>query len=146
LFVRLTVTPYVGGLVHRIVARCSIFWARGRECCRRTLAASLRWAARPQMTTRMPLTARIVMSSCDRAWTVVALGAVLAIIAVVYATQHFAITSDAVDLISPGLPWRQNKAKFDRAFPQLSDLIVVVVDGATPELAEKGAAELSARF
>jgi uncharacterized protein len=96
--------------------------------------------------TRMPLSARIVMASCDRAWTVVATVVSLAIVAMIYAVQHFAITAESLDLISPNVSWRQDKEKFERAFPQLSDLIVVVVDGATPELAEIGAGELAARL
>ena len=98
------------------------------------------------LNARLRLSARIVTASCDHAWTVITICAALAIVAAGYASQHFAITTDSLDLTSAELPWRQNNANFDKAFPQLNDLIVVVVDGSTPELAEKGAAELAARL
>ena len=51
-----------------------------------------------------------------------------------------------VALISPDLPWRQNGLAFDKAFPQQDDLIVAVIDGATPELAEQAAAKMAAEL
>ena len=91
-----------------------------------------------------PLIAQIVIASCRRAWLVITLGAALCTLAVTYTARHFAMTSDSLELISPDVSWRRNKARFDKAFPAQSDLIVVVVDGATPELAESGAAKLAA--
>lgn len=90
--------------------------------------------------------ARIVSASCEQAVIVVVLGLTLGVLAVVYAAQHFSMTTDTQKLMSPDLAWRQNKTQFDVAFPQQSDLIVAVVDGATPELAEKGAAVLASRL
>jgi predicted RND superfamily exporter protein len=92
------------------------------------------------------LIARVVAASCNRALIVVMSGVALGVLAVVYSAQHFSITTDTLDLISPDLAWRRNKAAFDKAFPQQSDLIVAVVDGATPELAERGAAAMTARL
>jgi uncharacterized protein len=92
------------------------------------------------------LIARVVTASCNRALIVVMLGVTLGVLAVVYSAQHFSITTNTLDLISPDLAWRRNKAVFDKAFPQQSDLIVAVVDGATPELAERGAAAMTARL
>ena len=94
----------------------------------------------------LPLTARIVGACCHHAILVAALGLVLAVLSVVYTARHFSMTTDTLELMSPDLPWRRNKAAFDAAFPQQGDLIVAVVDGATPELAEKGAAALAARL
>ncbi len=68
----------------------------------------------------------------------------LVILALAFTAQHFAMMTDGLQLMSPDLPWRRDKATFDKAFPQQGDSIVVVVDGATPELAERGAAELTA--
>ncbi|MBV8654142.1 MAG: MMPL family transporter [Alphaproteobacteria bacterium] len=90
--------------------------------------------------------ARLVGASCDRAAIVVALGVLLGVLAAVYTERHFAMTTDTLTLMSPDLAWRRNKAVFDAAFPQQSDLIVAVVDGATPELAETGAAALAAQL
>jgi hopanoid biosynthesis associated RND transporter like protein HpnN len=95
---------------------------------------------------KLPLIARIVAASSDRAALVVAAAVLLALSALYYTTQHFAMNTDTLDLTSPDLSWRRNKAIFDKAFPEQGDLIVAVVDGATPELAEKAAAELAARL
>src|SRR5215471_3270617 len=92
----------------------------------------------------MPISARIVGESSDRAWTVIAICAVLGTVAMVYIAQHFAMTTASLDLISADLQWRRNVAAFDQAFPQHTDLMVVVVDGATPELADEATAKLAA--
>ena len=90
--------------------------------------------------------ARIVLASCNRAWLIVLVGIALLLLATVHTVRHFAMMTDSLQLISPDVSWRKNKAAFDHAFPQFVDLIVAVVDGATPELAEEGAAELAARL
>jgi hopanoid biosynthesis associated RND transporter like protein HpnN len=87
--------------------------------------------------------AKLVAFSVSRAWLVIAVSLVLAVLAGVYASGHFKMTTDTEQLISDKLPWRQNGIAFEKAFPEQSDSIVVVVDGKTPELAEKGAAALA---
>ena len=93
-----------------------------------------------------PLIARIVNACCRGTWIVALVGLALGALSALYTVQHFAITTDSINLISPDLPWRRNKATFDQAFPGESLAIVVVVDGATPELAEWDAARLAARL
>jgi hopanoid biosynthesis associated RND transporter like protein HpnN len=93
---------------------------------------------------KLTLIARIVAACCRHAWAVSAVGLALGVFALVYSAQHFAMNTDSSKLISPDLPWRQAEAAYDAAFPQQNDLIVAVVDGATPELAEHGAATLAA--
>ena len=46
------------------------------------------------------------------------------------------MTTDTAALISPDVDWRKQERAMEAAFPQLSDVMLVVVDGATPELAE----------
>lgn len=99
-----------------------------------------------ELTAKSPRIAGIVAASCNRPSIVVLVVLVLAIWAVAYSAQHFAMTTDTAKLISPDVPWWQNKAAFDTAFPQQNDLIVAVVDGATAELTALGAAELAARL
>ncbi len=95
----------------------------------------------------MPLLfTRLVAASVNHAWVIVAAVTALGLLAAAYTVQHFAMTTDSLDLISPDVPWRRNKLSFDRAFPQLSDVVVAVLDGATPELAERGAAALTAQL
>ncbi len=63
-----------------------------------------------------------------------------------FAVTHFSMSSDTEGLISPKLPWRQREAAFNRLFQADSGRIVVVIDGATPELAEAAAAELAEKL
>src|SRR5271170_3371894 len=89
---------------------------------------------------------QIVSASSNAAWIVIILATSLGFLAAAYTKQHFAMTTDTLELTSPDLPWRRNQAIFNEAFPQQKDLIVVVVDGATPELAEEGTTALAARL
>jgi hopanoid biosynthesis associated RND transporter like protein HpnN len=91
-----------------------------------------------------PLIDRIVSGSCRYAWLVALIGLLLAAGSVYYCTQHFALTANTDQLISPNLPWRKTAAAFSKAFPQTSDVTAVVIDGATPEIAEAAAARLAA--
>ena len=47
---------------------------------------------------------------------------VLALLALGYAVTHFSMTTDAASLISPKVAWRQNQARLDKAFPQLTEI------------------------
>ena len=63
-----------------------------------------------------------------------------------YTATHFAINTNTNEFISAKLQWRQNLIALDKAFPQRVDQIVVVIDGATPELAEAAAQSLTGRL
>jgi len=52
-----------------------------------------------------------------------------------YSLTHFRINTDLNGMISDKLHFRKLQNDFTRAFPQLSDTIVVVIDAETPELA-----------
>ncbi|MDB5512315.1 MAG: hopanoid biosynthesis-associated transporter HpnN [Enterovirga sp.] len=56
---------------------------------------------------------------------------------------RFAINTDTASLISPSVEWRQIEIAFDRAFPQRTELVVAVLDGASPEQAEDAAERLA---
>ena len=88
-----------------------------------------------------------LVTACARfAWVVVVASLIVSAGATYYAAEHFAITTDTSKLISPKLPWRQREIQLDAAFPHQSDLIIAVVDGRTPELAEGGARALAAKL
>ncbi|MCL2452139.1 MAG: MMPL family transporter, partial [Alphaproteobacteria bacterium] len=88
-----------------------------------------------------------VVTVCRRVpWTVLALGLLVTLASGYYAATHFAINTDTNDFISAHLQWRQDLITLEKAFPQLDDQIVVVIDGKTPELAEAAAKELTARM
>jgi hopanoid biosynthesis associated RND transporter like protein HpnN len=93
---------------------------------------------------RTSLIGRVVAASTRHPVIVLLLGVVLTGAALVYTAQHFALTADTSELISTKLKWRQNELAFDRAFPQFNNLTMIVVDGATPELADAAATRLTA--
>src|ERR1700728_2489653 len=94
----------------------------------------------------MPLIERIV-SFCSRNAVLTVLAALaLSLCAGLYTQTHFAMNTDSEKLISADVGWRQREIKFDTLFPQQSNLILVVIDGLTPELAEAGAASRSAKL
>jgi uncharacterized protein len=90
--------------------------------------------------------AAIVGACTRRAWTVIVIAAISAGGALSYLQSHFAIDTNSANLISEALPWRKVELSFAAAFPQRADLIAVVVDGATPELAEAAASSLAQRL
>lgn len=56
---------------------------------------------------------------------------------------HFAIDTDMGALLSRDLPFQKRQHALDQAFPQLSDTIVIVINGQTPGLADQAAHRLT---
>src|SRR5580704_14244075 len=96
------------------------------------------------LSTRILSIGRIVAASTRHPLTVLFLAAGLTLAAVVFIAQNFAMTADTSQLISQRLEWRQREIAFEAAFPQFNNLTMVVVDGATPELADDAARRLAA--
>src|SRR5271167_106674 len=92
------------------------------------------------------LTTRVVAVCARHPWLVLLIAVVLTGGAFLYTAKHIAIDSDSARLIAADVSWRQRERAFDAAFPQRVNLIAVVVDGATPELAEQAAAALTQRL
>ena len=90
-------------------------------------------------TTAFELLVRIC---CRHARAVVAASILAAAAAGVYVSKNFEMDSNAEDLISADVPWRQHQAEFDRAFPQRNNLTVVVIDGVTAERTQEAAGAL----
>ncbi len=88
----------------------------------------------------------VVSLCCRHARAVVAAFVLAALAAGVYTAQHFTMDTDSEKLISPDLDWRKREARFDTLFPQQSNLILVVIDGATPELAGRAQALLDGQL
>jgi len=63
-----------------------------------------------------------------------------------YVATHFRINTDVNQLLASDLPWRQNEAAIEKAFPQNVDQTVVVIDGNTPDAAEDAAAALTKKL
>lgn len=87
--------------------------------------------------------ARIVEASRSHAALLVAVVLALTMAGGVYSARNITIDTDLSKLISQDLPWRQQEAEMDKAFPQNVDLLVAVVDGKTPDTAEDAAAALA---
>lgn len=96
------------------------------------------------MSTRTSLIGRIVAACTRHPLIVLLVASGLTVAALVFVAQHFAMTADTSQLISAQLKWRQRELTFQAAFPQLDNLTMVVVDGATPELAEDAVTRLTA--
>ncbi len=90
--------------------------------------------------------AAIVERACRRPWIVLVAALLIAAAAMTFVVGHFAMTTDSAALIAPDVPWRVTEKRLKTAFPQNGDVILVVIDGATPELAESAAARLTARL
>ena len=77
-----------------------------------------------------------VVGFCTRhAWPVIVLATVLAIGSGAYTARYFAINANIDDLMSSRLDWRQREIAYHTEYPQSMQLVLVVVDGPTPELA-----------
>ncbi len=93
---------------------------------------------------------RLVVGLVDWCWhhaVAVVLGAVaLSILLGIYAATHIGLDTDESNMISADLPFRKAERATDRAFPQDTDLLVVVIDGPTPSRAEQATEQLLARL
>ena len=85
----------------------------------------------------------IVRFSSRFAVLVTALALILGLGAGYYAVTHFRMDTNSENLVSPQAAWRVDEARYDAAFPQQNNLIVVVVDGATAERADAAAGALA---
>ncbi|WP_237476811.1 MMPL family transporter [Lichenibacterium dinghuense] len=92
------------------------------------------------------IVARIVAACSRHALWVVLLSGLLTVLSAWFAATHFAINTDSNTLIASDLPWRQRQEAFNRAFPQNDGLILMVLDGATPEAAQDAADRIVAKL
>src|SRR6185437_16827723 len=92
------------------------------------------------------LIAGLVEFSRRNAVAVVAVILLLAIGGGYFAAQRISVDTDIDKLINPNLPWRKQEAALERAFPQNSNLLAVVIDAKTPDQAEDATDALAARL
>jgi predicted exporter len=97
------------------------------------------------LKTLHPMRAAVRLGS-NHPLSTVAAALVLCAAALWFVVGHFDMTSDTAKLISDKVDWRRREAVMDAAFPQNNDTTVVVIDGATPELAEAATASSSSAF
>ncbi len=60
-----------------------------------------------------------------------------------FVATHFKLNADVNQLLSADLPWRKQEAQMEKAFPQKTDILLIAVDGNTPDAAEDAAAALT---
>ena len=80
------------------------------------------------------------------AWLVVAASVLLSAAAAVYLAENIRINTDTGDMLSPDLAFRRHSAELDKAFPQFSDNLIVVIDGDSPDLSDDAARALAERL
>eukprot|EP01037_Dinobryon_pediforme_P006631 gene6631-6699_t len=90
-----------------------------------------------------PLLATIVARACKRAGVTVVIGLLVGALCLWAAATRLGVSTDTDQLFAQSLPWRQQNIAFSKAFPQFKDLLVAVVDGVSPEIAEQTAADLA---
>ncbi len=95
------------------------------------------------MSVGISLIGRIVAASTRHPLTVLLAALAMTAAALVYLAHNFAMTAETNQLISPKLEWRKRGIEFDKAFPPLQNLTMIVIDGVTPELADDGAKRLA---
>ena len=87
---------------------------------------------------------RAVMAAAQSPRRTVGYVVLLVLAALAYTGVAFDMTTDTGELISAHTPWRVDEAAVEGRFPALKDGILVVVDGATSEIASDGADRLAA--
>ena len=89
---------------------------------------------------------RSVTWAISHAKLVIALCLLLTAAAGYLAATTLTLDTDTTRMISPTLPWKQEQARINAAFPQNTGLLVVMVDGTTADAAEDSAAALYAKM
>ena len=76
---------------------------------------------------------------CKRAIATIILASIISVFLFYYTASNISINTDASDMLSPDLPFRQNSILVSRSFPQFSDNILVVIDGPKAQLVNEAA-------
>ncbi len=82
----------------------------------------------------------------SHAWPVVIAFFILTAFLLNYTVHHIGINTDASKMISEKLPWRKTYLEYKKEFPEYFGEIAIVIDGATPGLAESAAERLEVRL
>ena len=84
---------------------------------------------------------------CRRGALWIVVGSVLLSgLSVVYTIRHLTLDTNPMNLLDPALPFRSLDREFEEVFPELADLIVVVVDQGTSEQIRDAVNELAQRL
>lgn len=86
---------------------------------------------------------RVINFAQGAAWSVVLISLVAAGATAHYTATHISINTDTEAMLSESLPWRVARITYKHDFPYFSDTIVVVIDGATADVASDAAIQLA---
>ena len=75
-------------------------------------------------------------------WTLLLLSLLLCGVTLYYSYQHLEINTNTAEMLSPNLPFQQNQAHFNQAFPEDATTIIFVVEAGTPEESSQAAGKL----
>ncbi len=89
---------------------------------------------------------RLVRMALARPRLTLAAALVVAALSLAYLVGHFSVRTDLDSLISRDLPWRRTETALEAAFVSQGEDLTLVVDGATPELADHIADQLADRL
>ncbi|HEV3428958.1 MAG TPA: MMPL family transporter [Paraburkholderia sp.] len=90
-----------------------------------------------------PFIIHLVAWSVRRAAWVIAIALALAVLGGVYVAKHFKINTDISGLVENNAEWAALGDAKDKAFPQRSSSLLVVVEAQAPELADAAADKLA---
>lgn len=86
--------------------------------------------------------ARVVEMCVSRAWVTLIIAVLITAAATFHLATNLKINTDNEDMLSDELPFRQNSIEMDRAFPQLDDTLLIVLEAGNPDIADEKAALL----
>lgn len=89
---------------------------------------------------------RLVDFARRNAAAIAVVGLLLSLASGFYAATHLTVDTDLDHMLPADVAWRRNEIALDQAFPQNNNLLVVVVDGETGDLADRAARRLADRM
>ncbi|HEY8219364.1 MAG TPA: MMPL family transporter [Methylobacter sp.] len=75
-------------------------------------------------------------------WTLLLLSLLLCGTTLYYSIKNLEINTNTAEMLSPDLPFQQNQARFNQAFPEDATTIILVVEAETPEESSQAANKL----
>jgi hypothetical protein len=97
------------------------------------------WAVERAEATYRDFLGRWVAAACRFRWLVIVVFLAAAGYGTWYAAENLGMNTDTVGMLNQKLPWRVRSNDYSIVFPQFSDNILVVIDGATPDMADDAA-------
>jgi len=76
-------------------------------------------------------------------WTLLLLSLLLSAATLHYTLKNLEINTNTAEMLSPDLPFQQNQAHFNQAFPEDATTIIFVVEAQTPEQSSQAAIKLT---